>query len=314
MPDQITINLPDGSQRELAAGATASDLAASIGKRLAKAAVAATVDGTQVDLSVPLRDGATVAIITEDSDDGRHVLRHSTAHVLAQAVLQLWPGAKFAIGPPIEDGFYYDFDLPGGAHFTDEDLDRIEARMREIVAEGQPFERTEMTKDEGLALFADQPYKREIIEGVDPSEGASDGAVSAYRNTPEFIDLCRGPHVPSTARLGSFKLMRVAGAYWRGDEKREQLQRIYGTAWESDKALKEHLVRLEEAEKRDHRKLGVELDLFHFPPEVGSGLPLYHPKGGLVRKLMEDYSRAKHQAGGYEFVFTPHITKSTLFE
>jgi threonyl-tRNA synthetase len=244
---QITINLPDGSQRELATGATASDLAAAIGKRLAKAAVAATVDGEPADLTTPLRDGATVSIVTDDTDDGRHVLRHSTAHVLAQAVLQLWPGAKFAIGPPIEDGFYYDFDLPGGATFTDEDLERIEARMREIVAEAQPFERTEMTKEEGLALFADQPYKREIIEGVDASEGAADGAVSAYRNTPEFVDLCRGPHVPTTARLGSFKLMRVAGAYWRGDEKREQLQRIYGTAWESDKALKEHLVRLEEA-------------------------------------------------------------------
>src|SRR5581483_366840 len=314
MPDQITINLPDGSQRELTAGATALDLAGAIGKRLAKAAVAATVDGEPTDLGAPLPDGATVAIVTDDTDDGRHVLRHSTAHVLAQAVLQLWPGAKFAIGPPIEDGFYYDFDLPGGATFTDEDLERIEARMREIVAAAQPFERTEMTKAEGLALFADQPYKREIIEGVDASEGAAGGVVSAYRNTPEFVDLCRGPHVPSTARLGSFKLMRVAGAYWRGDEKREQLQRIYGTAWENDKALKEHLVRLEEAEKRDHRKLGVELDLFHFPPEVGSGLPLYHPKGGLVRKLMEDYSRAKHQAGGYEFVFTPHITKSPLFE
>src|SRR3954447_20254402 len=183
MANQITIKLPDGSERALPAGTTGADLAASIGKNLAKAAVAATVDGATVDLSRPLEDGATVAIVTEDSDDGRYVLRHSTAHVMAQAVLQLWPGAKFAIGPPIEDGFYYDFDLPGGAHFTDDDLERIEVRMREIVGEDQPFVREEMSRDEGIALFSDQPYKVEIIEGVDTSEGAEGGVVSAYRNT-----------------------------------------------------------------------------------------------------------------------------------
>ncbi|HZQ26675.1 MAG TPA: threonine--tRNA ligase [Acidimicrobiales bacterium] len=310
----LTVTLPDGSPRSLPAGATAGDLAASIGSRLAKAAIAATVDGQQVDLSTPLPDGAQVAIVTADSPEGRHILRHSTAHVLAQAVLSLWPGAKFAIGPPIEDGFYYDFDLPGGAHFTEEDLARIEARMREIVKEGQPFVREEHSKDEGLQLFADQPYKVEIIQGVDTSEGAEGGVVSAYRNTEQFVDLCRGPHVPSTNRLGSFKLMRVAGAYWRGDEKRPQLQRIYGTAWESDKALQEHLHRLEEAERRDHRKLGVELDLFSFPDEIGSGLAVFHPKGGLVRRLMEDYSRQRHEQGGYEFVNSPHITKETLFQ
>src|SRR3954451_4315514 len=235
MADQITINLPDGSSRELPAGTTAAELAAGIGRGLAKAAVAAEIDGREVDLSAPLADGAQVAIITADSDRGRYVLRHSTAHVMAQAVLQLWPGAKFAIGPPIEDGFYYDFDLPGGAHFTEDDLERIEARMREIVAEDQPFIREEHSHEEGLRLFADQPYKREIIEGVDPTEGAAGGVVSAYRNTPEFVDLCRGPHVASTKRLGAFKLMRVAGAYWRGDEHNQQLQRIYGTAWESKK-------------------------------------------------------------------------------
>jgi threonyl-tRNA synthetase len=162
-------------------------------------------------------------------------------------------------------------------------------------------------------LFADQPYKQEIIEGVDAAEGAAGGVVTAYRNSPEFVDLCRGPHVPSTSRIGAFKLMHVAAAYWRGDEKRPQLQRIYGTAWEDEKALKAHLTLLEEAEKRDHRKLGVELDLFHFDPVVGSGLPLYHPRGGLLRKLMEDYSRNEHEAGGYSFVYTPHIAKSTLF-
>jgi threonyl-tRNA synthetase len=311
---QITIRLPDGSERALSAGATAADLAASIGRGLAKAAVAATVDGATIDLSRPLDDGATVAIVTEDSDEGRYVLRHSTAHVMAQAVLQLWPGAKFAIGPPIEDGFYYDFDLPDGAHFTEDDLDRIEARMREIVAEDQPFVREEHSREEGLQLFADQPYKREIIEGVDPTEGAEGGVVSAYRNTPEFVDLCRGPHVGSTKRLGAFKLMRVAGAYWRGDEHNQQLQRIYGTAWESQKKLDAHLHMLEEAEKRDHRKLGAELDLFSFPSEIGSGLAVFHPKGGVVRKVMEDYSRKRHEEAGYDFVNTPHITKATLFE
>jgi threonyl-tRNA synthetase len=314
MADQITITLPDGSARQVERGTTAGQLAAAIGPGLAKAAVAATVDGRPADLATPLPDGAEVAIVTAASDEGRHVLRHSTAHVLAQAVLRLWPGARFAIGPPIDDGFYYDFELPGGAHFTDDDLERIEAAMREIVAEDQPFVREELSREEGIALFADQPYKVEIIEGVEAGEGAEGSAVSTYRNTEAFVDLCRGPHVPSTGRLGSFKLMRVAGAYWRGDEHRPQLQRVYGTAWESDKALAEHLHRLAEAERRDHRRLGVELDLFSFPDEIGSGLAVFHPKGGLVRKLMEDYSRQRHLDAGYSFVNTPHISKSTLFE
>jgi threonyl-tRNA synthetase len=318
MSDVISIRLPDGSSRELPAGATTGDLAASIGSRLAKAAVAAKVNGAEVDLNVALRDGDEVAIITDNTPEGRHVLRHSTAHVMAQAVTQLWPGAKFAIGPPIEDGFYYDFDLPGGATFSEDDLERIEARMREIVEADQAFVREEHSIDEGLALFADQPYKREIIEGVDAGEfggeGAGDGVVSAYRNSADFVDLCRGPHVPTTKRLRAFKLTKVAAAYWRGDEKRGQLQRIYGTAWEDEKALKAHLTMLEEAEKRDHRKLGVELDLFSFPSEIGSGLPVFHPKGGTVRRIMEDYSRRRHEAAGYEFVNTPHISKSSLFE
>jgi threonyl-tRNA synthetase len=312
--DQITVTLPDGSPRTLAAGATPADLAAAVGPRLARAAVAATVDGAEVDLSTPLHDGAKVAVLTADSPAGRHVLRHSTAHVMAQAVLDLWPGASFAIGPPVEDGFYYDFALPGGANFTDEDLARIEARMREIVAEDQAFVRAEHSVAEALELFADQPFKREIIEGVDVSEGAEGESVSTYRNPPRFVDLCRGPHVPSTGRLGAFKLLRVAGAYWRGDERRPQLQRIYGTAWESQAALDGHLRMLEEAERRDHRRLGAELDLFHFPPEIGGGLAVFHPRGGIVRKLMEDYSRAEHQSAGYEFVYTPHLAKSTLFE
>ncbi len=318
----VTVQLPDGSTKEFDAGTTALQFAESIGPRLARAAVAASFDGAEVDLDTPLRDGAKVSVLTAESDAGRAVLRHSTAHVLAQAVLRLWPGAHFAIGPVIEDGFYYDFELPDGAHFSDEDLERIAATMREIMAEDQPFIRHEHSIDEGLALFDDQPFKREIIEAVGaghdevdaPAEGGEEALVSTYWNSPSFTDLCRGPHVPSTSRLGHFALMRVAGAYWRGDEKRQQLQRIYGTAWESDKALAEHLHRLEEAERRDHRKLGLELDLFSFPEEIGSGLAVFHPKGGTIRRLMEDYSYQRHKAAGYEFVTTPHITKAELFE
>jgi threonyl-tRNA synthetase len=319
MSNVISVRLPDGSQRQLPAGSTGADLAASIGSGLARAALAVNVNGSETDLTAPLPEVSEVAVITDATPEGRHILRHSTAHVLAQAVTDLWPGAKYAIGPPIDDGFYYDFELPGGLHFSDDDLDRIEARMREIVREDQKFVREEHTVAEGRKLFEDQPYKVEIIEGVDAeeddrAEGVGGNVVSTYRNNDRFVDLCRGPHVPSTRRLGHFKLMKVAAAYWRGDERRPQLQRIYGTAWESKAALAEHLHRLEEAEKRDHRKLGLELDLFHFPPEIGGGLPVFHPKGGLVRKLMEDYSRTEHERGGYDFVYTPHLAKSSLFE
>jgi threonyl-tRNA synthetase len=322
MAGVVTVRLPDGSTRELAEGTTALHLAESIGPRLAKAAVAATVDGAEVDLSAEVPDGSTVSVVTAESDAGRNVIRHSTAHVLAQAVLRLWPGAYFAIGPVIEDGFYYDFELPGGAHFSDDDLGRIEATMREIMKEDQPFVRHEHSIQDGLTLFEDQPFKREIIEAVGVGANEIDAApgdesapeVSTYWNSPVFADLCRGPHVPSTGRLGFFTLMRVAGAYWRGDEKRQQLQRIYGTAWESEKALAAYLHRLKEAERRDHRKLGAELDLFSFPEEIGSGLPVFHPKGGTVRRLMEEYSRTQHVAAGYEFVNTPHISKAELFE
>jgi threonyl-tRNA synthetase len=317
MAGVISVQLPDGSQRELTEGTTAIEFAQSIGPRLAKAALIATVDGRQVDLSTPLPDGAEVAIVTADSDMGREILRHSTAHVLAQAVLRLWPGAKYAIGPVIENGFYYDFEVPGGAHFSEEDLGRIDEEMRRIIKEDQPFVRSEHELAEGLALFADQPFKQEIITAVGSGADEVDAAgsvVSIYRNTEDFVDLCRGPHVPSTARLGHFKLMRVAGAYWRGDEKRAQLQRIYGTAWESKEALAVHLHQLEEAERRDHRKLGAELDLFSFPEEIGSGLAIFHPKGGTIRRLMEEYSRQRHVESGYEFVNSPHITKSNLFE
>jgi threonyl-tRNA synthetase len=323
----ISISLPDGSQRTLPAGATATTLAASIGSRLAKAAVAAVVGGDEWDLGRELPDGAQVAIVTADSEEGRHVLRHSTAHVLAQAVVQLFPGAKYSIGPAITDGFYYDFELPGGRTFTETDLESIDARMREIIKADQPFVREELPAAAALQVFADQPYKCEIIERV--SSGAADTAsiddldageigggetISVYRNSPEFVDLCRGPHVPSTNRLGHFKLMKVAGAYWRGNEKGPMLQRIYGTAWDSKAALEDHLHRLEEAEKRDHRKLATELDLLSFPQELGGGLAVWHPKGAAVRKLMEDYSRSRHDKGGYQFVFTPHLANANLFE
>jgi len=318
---EITITLPDGSQRALPEGATATTVAESIGSRLAKAAVAAVVNGDEWDLGRPLPDHASVGIITADSEEGRHVLRHSTAHVMAQAVTSLFPGAKFSIGPAIENGFYYDFELPGGKTFSDDDLVAITAKMDEIVKADQPFVRDELSPADALNLFADQPYKCEIIERV--STGAADTedaaeigggeTISIYRNTPEFVDLCRGPHVPSTGKLGNYKLTKVAGAYWRGNEKGPMLQRIYGTAWESKAALAEHLHRLEEAEKRDHRKLVTELDLLSFPSELGGGLAVWHPKGAIVRKLMEDYSRARHDKGGYQFVFTPHLTNGNLF-
>ena len=315
---QITVTLPDGSAKVLEAGATTADLAASIGAGLAKAALAAKVNGQEWDLNRPLPDGVSVSIITPPTDEGRDVLRHSTAHVMAQAVCDLFPGAKYAIGPSIENGFYYDFELPDGQRFSEFDLDRVEGRMKEIVKENQPFVRGEVTNTEGQELFKDQPFKLEIIKGIggneDANEGGGGAVVSFYRNRPDFVDLCRGPHVPSTGRLGSFKLMKVAGAYWRGDEKRPMLQRIYGTAWESDKALKEHLTRLEEAEKRDHRKLAVELDLLSFPHELGGGLAVWHPKGAIIRKLMEDYSRKRHHDGGYEFAYTPHLANARLFE
>ena len=317
----ISVTLPDGSQREVPAGSSSLDVAGAIGARLAKAAIAAVVNGEFVDLAREVSDGDSVSIITTNSAEGREVLRHSTAHVLAQAVTRLWPGAHFAIGPAIQDGFYYDFDLPGGAHFSDADMARIEDEMRKIVTEDQPFVRSEHSIEEGLAIFSSQPYKVEIIQAVQAGGSAEDLAevgdaavVSAYRNSEGFVDLCRGPHVPSTGRLGYFKLMRVAGAYWRGDEKRQQLQRIYGTAWDTQEALDAHLYRLEEAEKRDHRKLGAEMDLFSFPTEIGPGLSVFHPKGGALRRLIEDYSRQRHVEDDYEFVSSPHITKAELFE
>ena len=317
----ITVVLPDGQQRELTGGATGADLAASLGRRAAKDALIAVADGEQLDLNRPLPDGASVSLVFPSSDEGLEVLRHSTAHVLAQAVLRLYPGATFSIGPPITDGFYYDFDLgldeAGRPRtFSDDDLEAIEAEMRAIVAARQPFIRAEVDRAAADELFAAHPYKIEILDGEadDPASGPEGGVITTYRNTDEFVDLCRGPHVPDTGRLGHFKLMRVAGAYWRGDENRQMLQRIYGTAWGSKAELAAHLERLEEAAKRDHRRLVTELDLLSFPAELGGGLAVWHPKGAVVRKIMEDYSRDRHEMGGYEFVYTPHLANARLFE
>ncbi|MBA3431147.1 MAG: threonine--tRNA ligase, partial [Actinobacteria bacterium] len=295
----------------------------------ATGAVAMLVEGRQRDLAYVPEAGARIDVITSSDDEGRYIIRHSTAHVLAQAVLRIYPEAKYAIGPPIEEGFYYDFDV--GAPFTPEDLELIEAEMAVIIKENQRFERAEVESDEALALFESQPYKTEIItqvaggDGADGVPGADSEAeagevISIYSNRradatePSFVDLCRGPHLPATGRIKAFKLTRTSGAYWRGDEHRPMLQRIYGTAWESKAALEDHLHRLAEAERRDHRRLGRDLDLYSWPEEVGPGLALWHPKGALVRKSLEDLSRAMHLERGYEPVFTPHIGKSTLWE
>lgn len=306
----IQLTFPDGTVRQFGDGVTGAEVAATIGPRLARAAVAVKVDGAGIDLSRPIDGDGVFQVVTAGSEEGRHVLRHSAAHVLAQAVLDLFPGAALAIGPPIDDGFYYDFDV--GRPFTPEDLERIEARMREIVAEDQPFERAVLSKTEALEVFADQRFKMEIIEGVDETEGAGGGQVSVYRNRG-FVDLCRGPHLPSTGRLAAFALLRSAGAYWRGDERNPQLQRIYGTAWESQQELEAYLHRLEEARRRDHRRLGTELELFSFPAELGSGLAVWHPHGGVVRRAIEDYSRRTHAGHGYDLVYSPHLAKADLW-
>jgi threonyl-tRNA synthetase len=290
----------------------------------ASAPVALQIDGKQRDLAFVPDAGIEVEVITLAEEAGREVLRHSTAHVLAQAVLRLYPGAKYAIGPPIEDGFYYDFEVENP--FTPEDIERIEAEMRSIVKENQRFERAELGSEEALKLFADQPYKIEIIEGVADGadaleqQGAEGEVISIYSNRtpdaadPAFVDLCRGPHIPGTGRIKAFKLLRSAGAYWRGDENKPMLQRIYGTAWESRDALDEYLHRLEEAERRDHRKLGRELELYSWPDEVGSGLAVWHPKGGVIRQELENLSREMHVERGYQPVYSPHIGKSNLWE
>jgi threonyl-tRNA synthetase len=313
------------SEREVTTGTTAGDLFG--GDR---DVVVARVNGQLRDLAWVLSDGDAVEPVTADSPDGRAVIRHSTAHVMAQAVQQAFPEAKLGIGPPVENGFYYDFQVDRG--FTPDDLKSIESRMRDIVKQGQRFVRREVTDAEARAELAGEPFKLELI-GIKGSVGqqgsGSDdeaatevgaGVLTIYDNVDgktgelRWKDLCRGPHVPSTRHIPAFKLMRNAGAYWRGSEKNPQLQRIYGTAWESRAAQDDYLKMLEEAERRDHRKLGAELDLFSFPEEIGSGLPVFHPKGGIIRRELENYSRRRHEEAGYSFVATPHITKGHLFE
>ncbi|HEX9888868.1 MAG TPA: threonine--tRNA ligase [Nitriliruptorales bacterium] len=286
--------------------------------------VAARVNGQEWDLDRPVPDGVEIEAVYADSEEGRAILRHSVAHLMAQAVTDLYPEAKWAIGPPIEDGFYYDFDV--SEPFTEEDLERIEARMHELMKQRQSFVREELSKDDALELFAGQPYKREVIERVaagkadaDTSVDATEGDVfTVYRNVrPDgeqaWVDLCRGPHIPSSERVPAFKLLRSAGAYWRGREDQPMLQRIYGTAWESKKVLDAHLDQLEEARKRDHRKLGRELELVHFPEEIGPGMAIFLPKGALVRQQMEDWIREQVLARGYEAVYSPHIAKEELW-
>ncbi|HWG01777.1 MAG TPA: threonine--tRNA ligase [Trebonia sp.] len=292
--------------------------------------IAARVNGVPRDLTYVLADGDEVEPIAIDSDDGRAIMRHSTAHVLAQAVQDVFPEAKLGIGPPIENGFYYDFDV--AIPFAPEDLKKIEARMRQIVKQGQRFARRVVTEDEARQELSQEPYKQELIGlkgALETSGTQNDNDEAVEVGGPELTiydnldpksgdtvwkDLCRGPHLPTTRNIPAFKLMRSGGAYWRGSEKNPQLQRIYGTAWETREKQDEYLTMLAEAERRDHRRLGTELDLFSFPSEIGSGLPVFHPKGGIVRRVMEDYSRKRHEEAGYSFVNTPHITKGHLFE
>ena len=287
-----------------------------------KEVVVCRINGELRDLWTDLAEGDVVESVSIDSEDGLKVLRHSTAHVMAQAVQQIYPEAKLGIGPPITDGFYYDFDPQDP--FTPESLEKIESAMRKIVKEGQRFKRRVTNETDALAELAKEPYKCELIgiKGGSSDESSVEvgGAeLTIYDNLgrdgqPVWSDLCRGPHLPSTKHIPAFKLMRSAGAYWRGSEKNPMLQRIYGTAWPSVDALNAYLELLLEAEKRDHRRLGAELDLFSFPEEIGSGLAVFHPKGGIIRRAMEDYSRVRHEDEGYEFVYSPHITKSALFE
>lgn len=300
------ISLPDGNVLDFENGVTPRDVAERIGPRLAKAAVAARVDGSIVELDRPIEGDTSVEILTEKSSDALDVLRHSAAHVLATAVRELWPRAGIGFGPAIADGFYYDFEVD--RPFTPEDLAAIEARMAEVSAAGHPFERKVVSKSEARALFADDPLKLERLE-----ELGDDEVITVYRDGP-FLDLCRGPHVPSTDRVKHFKLLSSAGAYWRGDERRQMLQRIYGTAWFSERDLTQHIERLEEAKRRDHRVLGQALDLFSVDARVGPGLILWHPKGAIVRSEIEQYERDLIRRHGYELVYTPHIASEKLFE
>jgi threonyl-tRNA synthetase len=305
--DTISITLPDNSSRELPEGATVYDLAASIGTGLAKAALAGKINGQLVDLSSRLTDADHVEIITEKSPEALEIIRHTTSHLMAQAVKELFPQAKVTIGPAIETGFYYDFDMD--KPFTPDDLERIEAKMLQLAAADQKIERREYSSADAVSMFEamGEPYKAELINdlGVD--------RVSVY-SQGDFADLCRGPHLPSTARIKAFKLLSIAGAYWRGDEKNRMLQRIYGTAFADKKELEAYLHRIEEAKRRDHRKIGRELDLFSFSDEVGAGFPIWHPKGAMLRTVLEDFERKEHLKRDYDIVVGPQILKSELWQ
>ena len=305
--NEIKVSLPDGSERSLQQGATIFDLAASIGAGLAKAAIAGKIDGNLVDLSARLSDGNRVEIVTEKSPEALTIIRHSTSHLMAQAVKALFPQAKVTIGPAIETGFYYDFDVDHP--FTPEDLEKIEAKMHELAKADLKIERSELSSADAIALFQGmgEDYKVELITDL----GAE--TVSLYTQG-DFCDLCRGPHLPKTSFIKAFKLTSIAGAYWRGDEKRPMLQRVYGTAFVDKKELDAYLARIEEAKKRDHRKLGRELDLFSFNDEVGAGLVIWHPKGAMLRTVLEDFERKEHFKRGYDIVLGPQILKTELWQ
>jgi threonyl-tRNA synthetase len=305
MPE-IAVTLPDGSAKSVAQGATVRDVAEAISPRLAAAAIAGKVDGVLVDVDRVVHDGASVEIVTDRAPEALGILRHSAAHVMAEAVHDLFPTAKFGIGPSIEDGFYYDFDVE--TSFSPEDIAAIEKRMGEIVAEAKTFQRGELDRLEASDAFEGQPLKQELIAELPEGE-----TISIYTQGT-FTDLCRGPHVPDTSFIKAFKLMKVAGAYWRGDSTRPMLQRIYGTAWFSAKDLDAYVTRLEEAEKRDHRKLGRELDLFSFHEEAGVGLPIYHPKGARILRLLQDWLRAELYRRGYVEAITPHLYKADVWK
>ena len=304
----MNIVLPDGSVKELEEAATVADVAASIGAGLARAALAGIVDDTPVDLDAVVSDGDSVAIVTAKSDEGLELMRHSTAHLLAAALTDLYPGVKFGVGPAIENGFYYDIELPEGATVSPDDFAAIEARMAEIAKSAAAITRREVTRDEAREIFADQPLKLELIDEL--SEGET---ISVYQ-LGDFTDLCRGPHVPDTGKLGAYKLTKVAGAYWKGDSDNEMLTRIYGTAFFNKKELEEYLHNLEEAEKRDHRKLGRELGIYMMEPMAGVGLPLYLPKGARVIRTLQEWLRRDLYERGYEEVITPHIYNADVWK
>ncbi len=303
----VKITLKDGSVREYREGTTLNEVAADIGGRLAREAIVASLDGRLVDLSTPLEKDASVALYTFEDKEGRQVFRHSTSHVLAQAVQRLFPGVRLAIGPAIAEGFYYDFDST--VKFTPEILENIEAEMEFIIKEDLPFQRVDMTREQALEFFdrAGESYKKELIGDL-----PEDAAISCYRQG-DFTDLCAGPHVPSTGRLKSLKLTGLAGAYWRGDEKNKMLQRIYGTSFPKKSMLDEYLFRIEEAKKRDHRRLGAELDLFSIQDE-GPGFPFFHPKGMVLRNELEKFWRDEHRKRGYQEIRTPVILDRGLWE